>query len=112
MDLSPGLAMECCAMGGAAAVRNGKGEELRRFVDIGRTLGDPTPDLALLEFLEAGMRYADVVEEYGADDTLVAHLLAPVFRHNLPGIKRLIGHLGGMQRTVAKEEDKQKERQP
>ena len=99
MDLSAGLAMEVCAMGGAAAVRAGKGDVLREFVEIGRKLGDPTPDIALLEFLEAGMRYAEVVGDFGADDTLLAHLRAPVFRHNLPGIKRLLGHLGGMQRN-------------
>jgi hypothetical protein len=101
MGLTSGLAMECCAMGGAAAVRNGDREALREFVQKGREFGDPTPDLALLEFLEAGTRYAAVVEEYGADDTLLAHLRAPTFRHNLPGIKRLLGHLGGMQRAEA-----------
>lgn len=111
-DLSPGLAQECCAMGGAAAVRSGNGDELRSLVEISKTLGDPTPDLALLEFLEAGMRYAAVVEEYGADDTQIAHLRAPVFRHNLPGIKGLIGHLGGALRGASKTSNDHEERQP
>ena len=81
--------LEACGVGAAAAVRLGDVAALREFIGIGKAVASDSPDIALMEFIEAGYRYLEILEENGLGDD-VEYLRPLVFRHSVAAMNKLL----------------------
>ena len=87
-DASEIYKLEACALGGAAAMRIDDFEAMAELTAAGKSIASDSPDIALMEFLEAGHRYAKLLEDGGYTQNV--HFLRPlIFRHS----PKAVGHL-------------------
>ncbi len=113
LECGPVLALEACALGGAVALKLNDDALLEEFVAAGRAVRAESPDVALLDFLAAGKRYARVLEENGLGTDQPSEYLRPLaFKHSLRPVQRLVAAYSGWgsengskeQRTIEKQQ--------
>ena len=93
--------LEASGVGASAAIRLGDRQSLREFIAIGKECADNSPDVALMEFLEGGYHYLEVLQENGLDDGAELTFLRPlVFRHHVPTMNKLLDLFASRKATV------------